>query len=209
MRGAAAILLLLLGAAGGVAQSFEEHWTAIPAELSATGVAQRVPPVGPVAPKAQPQAAPKAQPQAAPKAQPQAQATPSGPVSLEQALYLIRATLLTLNDANRSGNYTVLRDLAAPGFQTKNNAAELGVIFADLRRRRIDLFAAALMVPQLAAAPVIDANGMLRLTGHFPTQPLQIRFDLLFQNVEQRWLLFGISVATPEAPQASLPAASR
>ena len=40
----------------------------------------------------------------------------SSPVSIEQTLYLIRATLLTLNDANRSGNYSVLRDLAAPDF---------------------------------------------------------------------------------------------
>jgi hypothetical protein len=46
------------------------------------------------------------------------------PVSVEQALYLIRSTLLTLNDANRSGNYTVLRDLATPDFQARNTAAD-------------------------------------------------------------------------------------
>ena len=42
-----------------------------------------------------------------------APAQSSLPVTLEKALYLIRSTLLTLNDANRTGNYTVLRDLAA------------------------------------------------------------------------------------------------
>ncbi len=57
------------------------------------------------------------------------------PVSLEQALYLIRSTLITLNDANRSGNYTVLRDLASPEFQGNNTAADLSQIFADLRKR--------------------------------------------------------------------------
>ena len=130
------------------------------------------------------------------------------PVNLEQGLYLIRSTLLTLNDANRSGNYTVLRDLAAPGFQAKNSAADLGAIFADLRRRHVDLFAVALMAPQLASPPALDGNGMLRLAGHFPTQPLQIKFDLLFQNVDHNWRLFGVSVQTPEvAPQANLPPA--
>jgi hypothetical protein len=128
------------------------------------------------------------------------------PVSIEQAIYLIRSTLLTLNDANRSGNYTVLRDLAAPGFQTSNTAADLALIFSDLRRRNFDLYGAALLAPQLTAVPALDQNGMLRLTGYIPTQPLQINFDLLFEAINNQWRLFGISVATPETatgrPQA-------
>jgi hypothetical protein len=124
------------------------------------------------------------------------------PVSLEQALYLIRSTLLTLNDANRSGNYTVLHDLAAPAFQAKNTAADLARIFADLRQRRIDLYAVALTAPRLSAAPHLESNGMLRLTGVFPTHPLQIKFDLLFQDVGKQWRLFGISIGTPPAPAA-------
>ena len=131
------------------------------------------------------------------------------PVSLEQALYLIRSTLLTLNDANRSGNYTVLRDLAAPGFQAKNSAADLSRIFADLRNRRVDLFAVALLAPRLSTPPNLEKDGMLRLTGEFPTRPLRIRFDLLFQDVAKQWKLFGISVATPEAPPAHPTAAHK
>jgi hypothetical protein len=137
---------------------------------------------------------------------PAAAAKTALPVNLEQALYLIRSTLLTLNDANRSGNYTVLRDLAAPGFQTKNSAADLALIFADLRRRNFDLFAVALIAPHLSAAPALNPQGMLQLSGVFPTRPLQIKFDLLFENVHGQWRLFGISVATPQAPQAAAPA---
>jgi hypothetical protein len=145
-------------------------------------------------PKSQPPAAAKEAPRPAPPAAQQKLM----PVSIEQAIYLIRSTLLTLNDANRSGNYTVLRDLAAPGFQTSNSAADLGQIFSNLRRRNFDLYGAALLAPQLTAVPALDQNGMLRLTGHIPTQPLQINFDLLFQAVNGQWRLFGISVATPE-----------
>jgi hypothetical protein len=47
---------------------------------------------------------------------------------------------------------------------------------------------------------------MLRLTGLFPTRPLQINFDLLFQNTGGQWRLFGISVATPQAPAQLQPA---
>ncbi len=149
----------------------------------------------------QPSAGQPKQPQEIAKQQPS-----NSPATQEQALYLIRSTLLTLNDANRSGNYSVLRDLAAPGFQAKNTAADLAQIFAELRHRHVDLFAVAVMAPQLQATPSLDDKGMLRLTGFFPTQPLRINFDLLFQNVDNQWRLFGISVQTLEvAPQANVP----
>jgi hypothetical protein len=130
------------------------------------------------------------------------------PVSLEQALYLIRSTLLTLNDANRTGNYTVLRDLAAPDFQAANTAADLAQNFTDLRRRKFDLFTVALAAPQLTAPPALDDHGMLHLNGFFPTRPLQINFELMFQNTGGQWRLFGISVATPQVaaqPQTPQP----
>jgi len=41
---------------------------------------------------------------------------------------------------------------------------------------------------------------MLRLTGFFPTRPLQINFDLTFQNVANQWRIYGLSIATPQAP---------
>ena len=133
------------------------------------------------------------------------------PVSIEQALYLVRSTLLTLNDANLSGNYTVLRDLAAPDFQARNTAADLGQTFSDLRRRNFDLYGAALLAPQLTVVPALDQSGMLHLAGYIPTRPQQINFDLVFQVVGNRWRLYSISIATPEAapaqPQAQAPPA--
>lgn len=140
-----------------------------------------------------------AQPKNAPPAS--AASKPALPVSVEQALYLIRSTLLTLHDANRTNNYSVLRDLAAPDLQAKNTAADLSQVFADLRQRKVDLTAVALAAPQLTAPPSLDSNRMLRLTGFFPTSPLQINFELIFQNVDGRWRVSGISVATPPAPQ--------
>jgi hypothetical protein len=128
-------------------------------------------------------------------------------INPEQALYLVRSALLTLNDANRSGNYTVLRDLAAPAFQARNTAADLAQIFADLRRRNFDLFAAALLVPKFTAAPELDSNGRMRLTGLFPTRPFEISFDLTFQSVAGQWRLFAVSVATPATPKEQSQAA--
>ena len=121
----------------------------------------------------------------------------SEPINPGQAIYLVRSTLMMLNDANRSGNYSVLRDLAAPDFQAKNSPADLAQSFADLRRRRFDLFAAALLMPQFTERPILDANGRLQLSGLFPTSPLRISFAMTFQPVGGEWKLLALSVATP------------
>jgi hypothetical protein len=167
------------------------------------------------APETKPSAAAAGKKQTPPSAPAAAAPAPQQPlpVSLEQALFLIRSTLLTLNDANRTGNYTVLRDLATPDFQARNNAADLSQIFSDLRRRNFDLYGAALLAPQLTAVPALDADKRLRLTGFFATRPLQINFDLSFQLVGGQWRLFGIAITTPQAPplapQAQAPAAKK
>ena len=64
------------------------------------------------APPVNSKAYPKAKPAAPAKSEAPVPKIPHGPV----LNVLIRKTLLTLNDANLSGNYTVLRELAAPSF---------------------------------------------------------------------------------------------
>lgn len=107
---------------------------------------------------------------------------------------LIRSTILAVDQANRTGNYTVLRDLASPKFQKANSKAKLAEIFAGLRKRKLDLSPVMLFDPKLVTAPAIDAGGMLRLTGFIPTQPEQILFDFAFEFDEGKWRLFGIAL---------------
>src|SRR5215813_12361296 len=54
-------------------------------------------------------------------------------------LILIRSTLLALDHANKTGNYTVLRDLGSLGWSQGNSDARLAEIFVGLRRDNIDL----------------------------------------------------------------------
>src|SRR4051812_18904799 len=63
----------------------------------------------------------------------QQQAPAEQPIEIDRngVLILIRSTLLALDHANRTGNYTVLRDLGAPGFYTANTAARLAEIFGN------------------------------------------------------------------------------
>jgi hypothetical protein len=118
----------------------------------------------------------------------------------EKLLTLIYTTLIALNQANSSGNYSVLRDISAPGFQQANNPAQLAQSFANLRGRNLDLSPILLVQPKLVRTPGITANGMLRVSGFFPTRPEQVNFDLLFQAVHGQWRLYGIATDTTQAP---------
>ncbi|HEY1604714.1 MAG TPA: hypothetical protein VGF77_03880 [Allosphingosinicella sp.] len=108
---------------------------------------------------------------------------------------LIWSTMAAVDQANQTGNYSVLRDLGAPGFQANNNAATLGTIFTNLRNQRVDLGYTLVLVPTLQFPPTIVQGGLLRLRGVFPLRPNAIGFDLLFQNVSGQWKIFGIAIA--------------
>jgi hypothetical protein len=126
--------------------------------------------------------------------------TPDG----EKIVLLLRTTLITLNDAIQTGNYTVLRDRGAPGFRDANSAAHLSQSFSDLASKGIDLSVVTVTAPQLTEPPGLDQQkGMLHLKGYFPSKPVQINFEVLYQAVGGRWQLFGLSVqpGSPAVPQ--------
>lgn len=124
-------------------------------------------------------------------------------------LILVRSALIALDQANQTGNYTVLRDLGAPALQAKT-AAQLADIFASQRKQGLDLAGVAVLEPQLTLLPQIEPNGMLHLAGFFPSVPLQMNFEMLFAPADHRWKLFGISVnfdnGAPKAPEVPSPA---
>ncbi len=139
------------------------------------------------------------------------QAVKPAQIDRNGVLILVRTSLISLDQANKTGNYTVLRDLASPAFQV-NTAARLGEIFAGLRRDNLDLSGVAALDPQLTLLPQIEANGMMHMTGFFPSVPAQVNFELVYAPVNGQWRLFGISVglgqAAPSAPLAPAPAAA-
>jgi hypothetical protein len=141
-----------------------------------------------------------------------AQAIPNGP----RLRLLIYTTLIAINQANQTGNYSVLRDLAAPGFREANSSARLAEIFSKLRQKNIDLSPVIFLEPRLIRPPSLMENGMLRLSGYIPSAPEQVNFDLAFQRIEGRWLLFGVGVNTSaaatdvsEVPGAGAPGAAK
>jgi hypothetical protein len=133
-------------------------------------------------------------------------AIPAPPV----LLLLVRTTLVALNQANFTGNYTVLHALATPALQAKVSPVQLGIAFTELREKHLDLSPVLLISPQLTEAPELAPDGALRLAGVFKTAPEQISFATIFRPVGGVWRIEALSVqavAVP-APHPPQPAAT-
>jgi len=123
---------------------------------------------------------------------------------------LIRTAMLSLNDALKTGNYTVLRDIGGPTFRDYNSAARLSQLFSGLGAQGVDLSMVAVMEPLFTETPALDARNTLRLRGYFPGKPVQINFDILYEPAGGHWRLFGLSVnAAPAAAPAAEPTVSK
>ncbi|MEM6856635.1 MAG: hypothetical protein AAF559_02100 [Pseudomonadota bacterium] len=120
---------------------------------------------------------------------------------------MIWSTVAAVDHANRSGNYSVLRDISAQNFQINYNPARLTEIFAGLRNSNIDLSTALLVPPTYYEAPQMLNENLFRVKGLFQLRPVSIQFDMAFQWEQGRWKLAGIDiqpaqmVAAPPARQ--------
>jgi|GEM_PF-2271313 len=112
---------------------------------------------------------------------------------------LAKNTLISVNQGNLTGNYTVLRDLSSPGFRERNSAADLAAIFENLRQQKIDLSPIVLIDPVLTK-PKLSEEGLLLLKGHFPSEPVRINFELMYLKSEAGgWMIHGVSINTAQA----------
>lgn len=109
-------------------------------------------------------------------------------------LVLVRTSLLTLNDAMRSGNFTVMRDLIAPSVREQNSSGRLYQIFSSLMAQRLDLRAVAILTPSYSKPPAIGTDGLLRVEGYFPGPSARINFNLALEWVGNGWSVHGLSV---------------
>jgi hypothetical protein len=125
-------------------------------------------------------------------------ATPSA----DTILIMIRTSLLSLYDGVVTGNYTVFRDLASPSFRDANSAGRLHEIFSNLASKPINIAAVAIIPPKLTQTPFVDENKRLHIVGYFPGNPVQLKFELVFEIVGRRWRLFGISADVVNAEVA-------
>jgi hypothetical protein len=93
---------------------------------------------------------------------------------------LVKATLLSWNDANVTGNYTVFHAKLSKPFREQFPPDRLKQIFKKFADKDIDIAVVAAMRPTYDPAPAVDGDGKLVVNGYFPTEPLRVIFALEF-----------------------------
>lgn len=155
----------------------------------------------PALPQARPATAPV---QIAPVANAPSDAPPLP--SAEQLVSVVRNVLLAVNDANLTGNYTVLRDLSAPDSQSLNTSERLEESFRPIRQQGTDFSIVAVATPRFVQLPTFTPQGYLRVNGDFNSSP-RITFDIFLQHVAGRWRPYAIGVGVVPVPVNPTPTA--
>jgi hypothetical protein len=111
-----------------------------------------------------------------------------------QMAKLLWTTMAAVDHANKSGNYSVLRDISSTAFQINNDPSKLAQAFSTIRNSRIDVSNALLVAPSYSGAPQQLQADVLRVQGVFSLRPVAIGFDMFFQWERGEWRLFGIDL---------------
>lgn len=105
---------------------------------------------------------------------------------------MVKTSLLTLNDANLTGDYNVLYAKMAKPFRDRFSAETLQRAFRSFVGHHIDVIAGMPIVA--TSEPSIDDNGALHLRGYFDTTPSRLSYELDYAVSEGEWKLIAIDV---------------
>lgn len=131
---------------------------------------------------------------------PQVTTAKNGTGATAEHVALVRATLSSLNDANITGNYSVLRDAAAPSFAERYTVADLAAAFMNLRSNP-NFLAASQLPPNIMSVSQPSADVVV-LRGQVRSVPGTLEFNAQYQRIGKRWRLSALAVSLPSAKTA-------
>jgi hypothetical protein len=113
---------------------------------------------------------------------------------------LVKTSLLSFNDANVTGNYTVFHAKLSKPFREQFPPERLERTFRDFSKKHIDFDVIAALKPDYDPPPGVDDTGRLLVKGSFPTEPLRVFFNLEFIPSDGEWKLISINVKVDSPP---------
>ena len=106
---------------------------------------------------------------------------------------LIRTTLMTFNDANMTGNYSVLLAKAAKQFQEKISPEKMAAGFEVFRTKEL-FFEGVVTAEYDSEEKAKLEGGELALAGVFKMDNIQVKYRLTFVENAKVWKFIGIDV---------------
>ena len=116
---------------------------------------------------------------------------------------LVKGSLMSLNDANLTGDYRVFHARLSEPFRRQITPQQLKHNFREFHDKHVDIDIVCALAPVFDAPPHVDAEGKLVLRGFFATEPTRVSFEMDFIPNDGEWKLFRINVKV--APSADGP----
>ena len=113
---------------------------------------------------------------------------------------LIKTSLLTLNDANITGNYAVLHAKLAKPFRDQFSPDRLKQIFKPFADQKLDYSLIAARPPVASAESIIDRRGALVTRGYFDTRPSRLTYEIDFLPSEGEWKPIKLNIDLKSVP---------
>jgi len=112
---------------------------------------------------------------------------------------LVKGSLMTLNDANLTGDYRVFHARLSEPFRKQYTPERLKTTFKEFNDKNVDIDIVTAMTPTYDQPPYVDAEGKLIVHGFFPTEPSRVSFEMDFIAGEGEWKLIRINVRVSPA----------
>ena len=112
---------------------------------------------------------------------------------------LIKTSLLTLNDANLTGNYAVLHAKLAKVFRDQITPDGLKKGFKPFADQKVDFGLISAKPPIASVEAKLDNRGALLLRGYFDTTPSRVSYEFDFIPSEGLWkpIMLNVRVKPP------------
>lgn len=107
---------------------------------------------------------------------------------------LIKSTLMTFNDANVTGDYTVLHAKLSKPFRDQFSAERLKEVFKVFADKKIDFDIVVAKKPIPSKDAQVSDRGVLALSGYFDTTPSNVIYDLEYIMSDGEWKPIKINV---------------
>lgn len=107
---------------------------------------------------------------------------------------LVRTTLMTFNDANMTGNYSVLLAKASKQFREQMTVEKLTAAFESFRSKKLFFEGIVTDDYESQQKAKLDSEGALVLAGEFKNDDVQVKYKLRFAQDSDAWKVIGIDV---------------
>jgi len=107
---------------------------------------------------------------------------------------LVRENLMHFNDAVATRSFDAFYDSVSAKWQDQLTKGQLQRAFQPFVDKKIDISSVATIEPAFESPPAVNSEGLLLVSGHYPTKPYRIVFTMRFFYELPEWKLFGLDL---------------